>query len=92
MSHTICHPTKEELRIRLRKIEGQIRGLERMLDRDEGCTDVLTQIAPARAALSAVGFGLVDCEVRRIVNEAEPAGRDAAASEVLATVSLLVRG
>ena len=44
-----------------------------MLDRDEGCTDVLTQIASARAALSAVGFGLVDCEV-------------------LAAVSLLVRG
>ncbi|HEY5875924.1 MAG TPA: metal-sensitive transcriptional regulator [Ilumatobacteraceae bacterium] len=92
MSHTIHHPTKEELRIRLRKIEGQVRGLERMLDRDEGCTDVLTQIASARAALSAVGFGLVDCEVRRIVIESEPARRDAAASEVLAAVNLLVHG
>lgn len=50
MSHTIRNATPEELLTRLRKVEGQIRGLQHMIERGDRCIDVLTQIASARAA------------------------------------------
>lgn len=65
MTVTIHNATTEELVTRLRKIEGQVRGLQHMLERGDTCADTLTQIAAARAALAAVGRGLLACEIRR---------------------------
>ena len=90
MSHILRNPTDEQLLTRLRKIEGQVRGLQRMIERDERCTDTLTQIASVRAALRAVAVGLVDNELRRIVVDEEPTRREAAAAVVLVAVELLV--
>ena len=76
---------------RLRKIEGQVRGIHHMVERGERCTDVLTQVAAARAALAAVGIGLVDAQVRAVVTAAAVDDADALADEAVAAMHLLVR-
>ena len=55
---------------RLRKIEGQVRGLERMVDQDAYCIEVLTQIAATTRALQSVELGLLDEHLRHCVMEA----------------------
>ncbi len=86
---TIVHETTpEQLLMRLRRIEGQVRGLQHMIDRGDCCIDVLTQIAAARAAVTAVGRGLVECEIRRAVH-AGPDDADKSVAEILAAVELL---
>jgi len=56
--------SKEQLLARLRRIEGQVRGVQRMVDEDRYCIDVVTQINAARAALDKVALGLLDGHVR----------------------------
>ena len=68
---------KDDYRKRLRRIEGQVRGLQRMIDDDEYCIDVLTQIVSVTKALQGVGLGLLDEHVRHCVRDAataDPAG------------------
>jgi CsoR family transcriptional regulator, copper-sensing transcriptional repressor len=60
---------KEQLQNRLRRIEGQVRGLQRMVEEDQYCIDVLTQLNSVMAALRAVGMGLLDDHVRHCVTE-----------------------
>jgi DNA-binding FrmR family transcriptional regulator len=69
---------KDDYQKRLRRIEGQVRGLQRMIDEDTYCVDVLTQIASVTKALQSVALGLLDEHVRHCVTHAE--GRDGAAS------------
>lgn len=66
--------SKDDYLKRLRRIEGQVRGLQRMIEEDEYCIDVLTQIAAATKALQSVSIGLLDQHVRHCV--AEAAGGD----------------
>lgn len=61
---------KDDYLIRLRKIEGQVRGLQRLIGDDTYCIDVLTQIASVNAALKQVAVGLVDQHLRHCVIEA----------------------
>ena len=56
--------TKRELLARLARIEGQVRGVARMVEEDRYCIDVVTQINAAGAALDKVGLGLLDGHVR----------------------------
>jgi DNA-binding FrmR family transcriptional regulator len=60
---------KRALLDRLRRIEGQVRGLQRMVDEDKYCIDILTQLNSVTAALKAVGVGLLDDHVRHCVRE-----------------------
>jgi CsoR family transcriptional regulator, copper-sensing transcriptional repressor len=60
---------KKDLQDRLRRIEGQVRGLQRMVDEDKYCIDILTQVSSVQAALKAVGMGLLDDHVRHCVRE-----------------------
>jgi CsoR family transcriptional regulator, copper-sensing transcriptional repressor len=63
---------------RLRRIEGQVRGLQRMVENDEYCIDVLTQISAATKALQAVSLGLMDEHLRHCVAQAlTDGGKDA---------------
>jgi DNA-binding FrmR family transcriptional regulator len=63
---------------RLRRVEGQIRGLQRMVENDEYCIDVLTQISAATKALQAVSLGLMDEHLRHCVAAAlADGGKDA---------------
>lgn len=78
---------KEELRDRLRKIEGQVRGLQRMIDEDKYCIDIITQLNSATAALRAVGMGLLDDHVRSCVKESLERGNgDEKVEELIAAV------
>jgi DNA-binding FrmR family transcriptional regulator len=62
--------TKDDLQKRLRRIEGQVRGLQRMVDEDTYCIDVLTQVAAVTKALQGVALGLLDDHMRHCVSEA----------------------
>jgi len=78
---------KKDLLDRLRRIEGQVRGLQRMVDEDQYCIDILTQVNSATAALRAVGLGLLDDHVRHCVRESIEHGTgDEKVEELMAAV------
>lgn len=80
--------TKKELQDRLRRIEGQVRGLQRMVEEDTYCLDVLTQLSSVVAALKATGMGLLDDHVRHCVRESvEQGDGDAKIEELMAAVA-----
>jgi DNA-binding FrmR family transcriptional regulator len=72
---------KQALGKRLRRIEGQVRGVERMVDDDRYCMDVLTQIAAVSKALDAVALEVLDDHVRHCVTDALASGNEKAAAE-----------
>jgi DNA-binding FrmR family transcriptional regulator len=79
---------------RLRRIEGQVRGLQRMIENDEYCIDILTQLSSVTAALQGVAIGLVDEHLRHcVVGAADESGdeRDAKLDEAVRAVERLVR-
>ena len=61
--------TKDQLLKRLRRIEGQVRGVACMIDQDKYCVDVVTQVAAIQAALDKVSLGLLDGHIRGCVRE-----------------------
>jgi len=67
--------TKDQLHGRLRRIEGQVRGVQKMVGEDRYCIDVLTQISAIRAALDKVALGLLDGHVQRCMHEGAQQGR-----------------
>ena len=83
--------TKDQLLGRLSRIEGQVRGVERMVEEDRYCIDVLTQIAAVRAALDKVALGLLDGHAQTCVIGAEPDEQDARTAEMMAAVGRLMR-
>lgn len=85
---------KDDYRNRLRRIEGQVRGLQRMIDEDEYCVDVLTQIVSVTKALQGVGLGLLDEHLRHCVREAAESSRtegDAKVTEAVQAVERLLK-
>jgi DNA-binding FrmR family transcriptional regulator len=79
---------------RLRRIEGQVRGLQRMIEDDQYCIDVLTQISAATKALQAVSLGLIDEHLKHCVTEAIAEGGTAAETKIAeasAAIGRLVR-
>jgi DNA-binding FrmR family transcriptional regulator len=75
----------------LRRIEGQIRGIQRMVDDDRYCIDILTQISAIRAALDKVALGLLDDHARHCVMDGEDDERTAKTEELMAAVGRLMR-
>jgi CsoR family transcriptional regulator, copper-sensing transcriptional repressor len=84
--------TKDQLLKRLHRIEGQVRGIEGMVEDDRYCIDVLTQISAVRAALDKVALGLLDEHARHCVMGAEGEERIDRTDEMMAAVGRLVRG
>jgi len=84
-------PDKEQLLKRLRRIEGQVRGIAKMIEGDRYCIDVLTQVSAARAAIDKVSVGLMRDHVRHCVLDAEPDQREARADELMAVVGRMLR-
>ena len=74
--------SKEDYRRRLRRIEGQIRGLQKMVDEDKYCIDILTQVSAATKALQSVALGLMEDHLEHCVTEAVAEGGDVAAAKV----------
>ena len=85
---------KQAVLKRLRRIEGQVRGLQRMVDEDTYCIDVLTQISAATKALESVALELLDDHLAHCVREAMASGgpdADAKVAEASAAIARLVR-
>ncbi|WP_394618103.1 metal-sensitive transcriptional regulator [Lentzea sp. JNUCC 0626] len=74
--------TKDAHLRRLRRIEGQVRGLQRMIETDEYCIDVLTQISAATRALQAVSLGLLDEHLKHCVSQAISEGGSTAEAKI----------
>jgi DNA-binding FrmR family transcriptional regulator len=85
---------KGEYLTRLRKIEGQVRGLQRMIENDEYCIDVITQIGSVTSALKSVAVGLLDQHVRTCVVIAAKSSddeRDAKLTEASRAIERLLK-
>lgn len=82
---------KGDILARLRRIEGQVRGLARMVEEDQYCIDILTQINAAQAALRGVALGLLDDHVRHCVRDSiRKTGGDEKVDELVAAVARMV--
>jgi CsoR family transcriptional regulator, copper-sensing transcriptional repressor len=83
--------TKDQLLTRLRRIEGQVRGIQGMVAEDRYCIDVLTQVAAVQAALDQVALGLLDGHAHTCVVGAETEQKDARTAEMMAAIGRLLR-
>jgi CsoR family transcriptional regulator, copper-sensing transcriptional repressor len=83
--------TKDQLQARLKRIEGQVRGVERMVDEDRYCIDVITQISAIQAALDKVALGLLDEHARHcVIGQSEDVAEERS-TELMAAVGRLMR-
>ena len=72
---------KDALKKRLHRIEGQVRGIERMVDADRYCTDILTQVGAVTTALESLAFEILNDHVTHCVHDALAAGDAKTANE-----------
>ena len=85
---------KDDVLKRLRRIEGQARGLQRMVEEDQYCIDILTQVSAATKALQSFSLGLLDEHIAHCVVDAARESDEAAAAKVAeasAAIARLVR-
>ncbi len=82
---------KDALKKRLHRIEGQVRGVERMVEEDRYCIDVLTQISAVQAALDKVALGLLDEHARHCVVHGKHGEQGDMTDELMAAVGRLMR-
>lgn len=83
---------KDNLLRRLRRIEGQIRGLQRMVDEDKYCVDILVQVAAVRAALNKVGLMLLESHTKGCITDAVANDRaDEAIDELMEVITRFTR-
>lgn len=82
---------KDAITKRLRRIEGQVRGVESMVEEDRYCIDVVTQITAIQSALDKVALGLLEDHAAHCVVGAEPELRDERTEELMAAVKRLLR-
>ena len=83
--------SKQQLLDRLARIKGQVGGVERMVQDDRYCIDILTQISAAQAALDKVALGLLDGHARSCVLNADPELQAERVAELMASVGRLMR-
>ena len=84
--------SKEQLLKRLRRVEGQVRGVERMVEEDRYCIDILTQISAVQAALDKVALGVLDDHARHcIVGGAAKGAPEELGDELMGAVGRLMR-
>ena len=93
-----CHKTKERsekeyknLLNRLSRIEGQIRGIKRMVEEDAYCTDILVQVAAANAALNSFNKVLLSEHIRTCVADDIREGKDETIEELVVTLQKLMK-
>jgi DNA-binding FrmR family transcriptional regulator len=93
-SHGYTH-NKEALTNRLHRIEGQVRGIEKMLEDDRYCIDILTQTAAVNTALESLAYKILDDHVRHCVTDALRSDNqddaDTKTEELLATIQRFAR-
>jgi DNA-binding FrmR family transcriptional regulator len=88
------YENKDGLRTRLRRIEGQVRGLQRLVDEDAYCIDILTQVSAVTAGLHKVALSLLQDHLGHCVADSIAGGEDSDAKvrEATAAVERLLRG
>ena len=84
------YENKDDVLLRLRRVEGQIRGLQRMVENDEYCIDILTQITAASNALKKGAVGLLDDHIRHCVVQGTEESKDMV-REATAAIERLVK-
>ncbi|MBQ7063927.1 MAG: metal-sensing transcriptional repressor [Firmicutes bacterium] len=82
---------KKDLIRRLNRIEGQIRGIRRMVEEDGYCTDILTQVSAATAALNSFNKELLACHIRTCVVQDIQEGREETIDDLLCTLQKLMK-
>ncbi|MCX2946775.1 metal-sensitive transcriptional regulator [Lentzea sp. NEAU-D7] len=82
---------KEDHLRRLRRIEGQVRGLQRMIENDDYCIDVLTQISAATRALQSVSLNLLDEHLKHCVSQAITEGGTTADEKIAEASNAIAR-
>ncbi|MFN8072308.1 MAG: metal-sensitive transcriptional regulator [Mycobacterium sp.] len=82
---------KENYAKRLRRVEGQVRGIAKMIDDDKYCIDILTQISAVNSALQSVALGLLDEHLRHCVHDAVAAGGEDAETKLAEASSAIAR-
>lgn len=82
---------KDDYLKRLRRIEGQARGLQRMVDEEQYCIDILTQISALTSALRSVALGLVDDHLKHCVVDAVKLGDDAGEAKIKEATDAIAR-
>lgn len=88
------HRTDEEIRAlqnRLSRIEGQVRGVRGMVERDAYCVDILTQVTAINAALNAFSRELLETHIRTCVTTDLKEGRDEVVDELLETIRKMMK-
>jgi CsoR family transcriptional regulator, copper-sensing transcriptional repressor len=88
--HGYIHRKDDYLK-RLRRIEGQARGLQRMVEEEKYCIDILTQVAAMTKALQAVSIGLLEEHLAHCVVDAARAGDDEASEKITEAVEAITR-
>jgi DNA-binding FrmR family transcriptional regulator len=83
--------SKDQMLARLRRAEGQLRGLQQMIEADRYCIDVLTQISAVNKALQSVAVGLLDDHLRGCVAHAVAAGGDDAEAKLTEATAAIDR-
>jgi len=83
--------SKDQLNDRLARIEGQVRGVQRMVDEDRWCVDILTQISAIQAALDKVALGVLDDHARTCVLPSEGKELEDRTDELMSAVGRLMR-
>jgi DNA-binding FrmR family transcriptional regulator len=82
---------KAKLLTRLRRLEGQVRGVAQMIDEDRYCIDVLTQLSAISASARAVGLLVLEDHIRGCVIDGDPAARDATLIELTSAIDRFTR-
>ena len=98
MEHQCCHKTKHReeeerkaLLNRLSRIEGQVRGIRKMVETDCYCTDILTQVSAVQAALNAFNRELLSSHIRTCVADDIRSGKDETIDELVQTLQKLMK-
>ncbi|PDV99469.1 metal-sensitive transcriptional regulator [Candidatus Chloroploca asiatica] len=69
--HTLSDPRRDEVLLRLRKIEGQVRGIQRMVEAGRDCREIVTQVAAVKSALSSVSSVVLQCYAQGCLGDSE---------------------
>ncbi len=88
--HGYIH-AKDAYQKRLRRIEGQVRGLQRMVEEEKYCIDILTQVSSVTSALQSVALGLLDEHLSHCVVDAARAGGDEADAKIAEASAAIAR-
>jgi DNA-binding FrmR family transcriptional regulator len=82
---------RDKIQARLRRIEGQVRGIQRMIDEDKYCLDILTQVSAVIASTRSVGMLVLEDHIRGCVMNADPGEREATLEELNLAIERFVR-